>query len=116
MTWLRQLWQRISGIRLALVESENRLLIETNAALEEENYRLRGEVRALTNSLLSGAGVTPLPPVNEEPPKPIQRIRHLTVHQERRLNELKAARIAVSEAKELRKRFEEKYHPAVRSN
>lgn len=116
MTWLRQIWERVCGTRLALVEAENESLLATNAALEDENYRLRAEQRALTNSLLSGAGVAPLPPVNEEPPKPIQRIRRLTVHQQRHADLVKGERTAIVEAKELRKRFEDKNHPAVRSN
>lgn len=116
MAWLRQIWERVCGTRLALVEAENELLLATNRALEEENFRLRAEQRALTNSLLSGAGIAPLPPVNEEPPKPISRIRRLTVHQQRHADLVKGDRLAIEEAKELRKRFIEKNHPAVRSN
>ena len=89
MTWLRRIWERVCGTRLALVEAENARLLDTNAALEEENSALRREVRALENSLLSGAGVAPLPGVEEVKAKPIQRIRRLSLHQRQRVHELK---------------------------
>jgi hypothetical protein len=62
-----------------------RQLEETVAALEEENAALRKDNRALQNSLLSGAGVTPLPEFEEVKPKPINRIRRLSLHQRQRV-------------------------------
>lgn len=85
MTWLRNFWMQLSGAKNAVLEAENARLIETNAVLEEENFALRSELRATVNSLLSGAGVAPLPAFEQEKPKPIQRIRRLTLHQRQQI-------------------------------
>ncbi len=62
-----------------------RQLEETNAVLELENEALRKDIRALENSILSGAGITPLPEFQEVKPKPVQRIRRLSLHQRQRV-------------------------------
>jgi hypothetical protein len=62
-----------------------RKLEETVAVLEEENAALRKDNRALQNSLLSGAGVAPLPEFEEIKPKAIHRIRNLSLHQRQRV-------------------------------
>lgn len=89
MTWLRQIWERVCGTRLALIEAENSLLLETNAVLEEELASARRDIRALENSLLSGAGVAPLSELEEVKTKPIQRIRRLSLLQRQRVHEMK---------------------------
>jgi hypothetical protein len=88
---LRRTWERICGTRLALVEAQNGLLAETNSVLEEELAAARREIRTLENSLLSGAGVSPLPPVEEVKTKKIQRIRRLSLHQRQKVYEAQTA-------------------------
>jgi hypothetical protein len=89
MSWLRRIWERVCGTRLALLEAENAQLLETNAVLEEELALARRDIRALENSLLTGAGVAPLASVEEVKSKPIQRIRRLSLHQRQRVHEAK---------------------------
>lgn len=101
MEWLHNLWLRISGTRLALLEAENERLRETNAVLEEENAALRKDVRALENTVLGQAGVAPLPPAEEV--RPVPRTRHLTVRQQRRREELLQDLRGIEAAKNLRK-------------
>ncbi len=66
-------------------------------ALEEEVTRLRGENRALVNSLLGTAGVPPLH-VNGSPPatdrKPIPPVRRRSWQQIGRMLEIEEARLA----------------------
>jgi hypothetical protein len=62
-----------------------RQLEETNAVLEEELAASRREIRNLENSLLTGAGVAPLPGLEEVKAKPITRIRRLSLHQRQRV-------------------------------
>lgn len=89
MNWLRNIWERVCGTRLALIEAENARFRETNAVLEEELASARREIRALENSLLSGAGVAPLAPIEDLKTKPIQRVRRLSLLQRQRVHELK---------------------------
>jgi len=111
MNWLSNLWRRLTtSTETALLRAENRRLKETDLALEDENFRLRADLREATNSLLSQAGVAPLSPSNEEPPKSIARVRHLTVHQQRRLELVRGTRLALEEGKEMRERVEKKIH------
>lgn len=79
--WLHNL---LTSKRTALLEAENGRLRETNAALEAELEQSRKETRAAVNTLLSQAGVTPLPPA-EEVKTPTQRMRRLTLQQQQRL-------------------------------
>ena len=84
------IWQRIRAAWHWLCTSRyTRQLEETNAVLEEELAAKAREIRALENSLLSGAGVAPLPPVEEVKSKPIQRIRRLSLHQRQKLFEVR---------------------------
>jgi hypothetical protein len=62
-----------------------RELEETNAVLELELDALRKDYRRLENSLLSGAGVAPLPEFEEVKAKPVKRIRRLSLHQKQRM-------------------------------
>lgn len=115
MKYLRALWYWLTtSTQFALVEAENQRLKETNAALEEENVLLRKESRALTNTILGQAGVAPLPPAEEV--KPVPRMRRMTTQQQRRVELTKAERTAITEAIELRKRFEQSTHGVQRSN
>lgn len=109
MNWLRRFWERVSGIRLALVEAENARLVETNQVLELEVAQLRGEVRALENTVLSQAGVAPLPPLADEAVKPaVNRVRHMTLHQQRQHGESKVLREQMQLGKEIRERVEKR--------
>lgn len=87
-----------------LLRHHNQQLVETNAALEEENAILRSDIRSLVNSSLSQAGVAPLP-ASDEPIKPIQRIRRPSFHQMRRTNEARQDYARSQEAAELHKTF-----------
>lgn len=89
MNWFKQKWERVCGTRLALTLQENAQLRETNAVLEEELLAARKEIRALENTALSATGHTPLPGFEEVETKPIQRVRHLSLHQRQRFHEIK---------------------------
>ena len=116
MNWLANWWRNLwTSKETALLRAENERLAETNAVLEEELASARGEIRGLVNSALSQAGVTPLPPVNEAPMKPIQRVRHFTPTQKRRVDWATADKLKLLEAKEMRERFEKK-NPNERQN
>src|SRR5271157_2381091 len=90
MTWLYKLWGRIFT-EAALLRAENERLIETNSALELELEALRRDNRALINAQLKQAGIVTLPELAEEKPKPINRVRHLSLHQRQRLSVLKTS-------------------------
>jgi hypothetical protein len=81
MSWLRNLF---TSKRTALLEAEVSRLRETNLALEAELEQSRKETRAAVNTLLSQAGVAPLPPA-EEVKTQTQRMRRLTFQQKQRL-------------------------------
>lgn len=98
----------LTSKELALTRAENARLAETNAVLEEELSKTRAELRGVINTVLSQAGVTPLPSVAEEAPKPIQRIRHLTLHQKRRADLNRETRAQTEEAKELAERVKKR--------
>ena|ERR1700758_3201401 len=83
--WLRNLF---TSKRTALLEAENLRLRETNLALEAELEQSRKETRAAVNTLLSQAGVAPLPPA-EEVKTHTERMRRLTWQQQQRLHALK---------------------------
>jgi hypothetical protein len=85
--WLRNL---LTSKRTALLEAENMRLRETNLALEAELEQSRKETRAAVNTLLSQAGVTPLPPAEEVKTYP-ERMRRLTWQQRQRLHALETA-------------------------
>lgn len=65
-------------------------LRETNLALEAELEQSRKETRAAVNTLLSQAGVTPLPPA-EEVKTHTERMRRLTWQQQQRLHAIATA-------------------------
>lgn len=96
------------------MEAENQRLKETNAAIEEELALVRRENRALTNTILGQAGVAPLPPAEEL--KPVPRMRRMTGQQQRRVQLNKEERTAITEAIELRRRFEQSTKGVQRSN
>jgi len=114
MHWLLQTWRAVTtSKRTALLEAENARLTETNAVLEDELLELRKENRALLNTILSQAGVTPLPSVEEEKPKPVSRIRHLTLHQQRRHDEVVRTRTDFTAAAKLHKEVTERIAKGV---
>jgi hypothetical protein len=80
-SWLRNLF---TSKRTALLEAEVSRLRETNLALEAELEQSRKETRAAVNTLLSQAGVTPLPPAEEVKTYP-ERMRRLTWQQKQRV-------------------------------
>lgn len=86
MNWLRKLWRRFAGTDAALLRAENKRLGEANFALEDDNEDLRKELRAAVNTVLSQAGVAPLPPHEDlNPPIRKMRMRRLTWQQKQRL-------------------------------
>lgn len=86
MRWMRQIWQRFTGTRLALIEAENKRLRETNFALEDLLEQRDKELRAAINTSLAQAGVAPLPPHEEvKPPVRKMTMRRLTWQQRQRL-------------------------------
>jgi hypothetical protein len=86
-SWLRNL---VTSKRTALLEAEVSRLRETNLALEAELDQSRKETRAAVNTLLSQAGVAPLPPA-EEVKTPTERMRRLTFQQRQRLHAIATA-------------------------
>ncbi len=87
MNWLRDLF---TSKRTALLEAEVSRLRETNLALEAELDQSRRETRAAVNTLLSQAGVAPLPPA-EEVKTPTERMRRLSFQQKQRMYAVKTA-------------------------
>lgn len=83
MKWIKQFWRNLVAEK-ALLKAENKRLRETNFALEEENEQLRKDLRGSLNTLLSQAGVQPLPDA-EQVKTPTGRMRHLTLQQRQRL-------------------------------
>lgn len=98
----------LTSKELALTKAENARLAETNAVLEEELAKSRAELRGVINTVLSQAGAAPLPPVAEEAPKPIARIRKMTMHQQRRADLIRETRTQAEEAKELAERVKKR--------
>ena len=90
MTFLKWIRNFFTSKRTALLEAENVRLRETNLALESELEESRKETRAAVNTLLSQAGVTPLPPA-EEVKTHTERIRRLTYQQKQRLYAVQTA-------------------------
>lgn len=85
MNWLKKLWRDwTTSKEMALLQAENKRLKESNFILEDENERLRNELRGAVNTLLSQAGVAPLPGV-EEVKTVTPRIRRMSWQQRQRM-------------------------------
>jgi hypothetical protein len=87
MKHLAEFWRSLfTSTETALLRAENKRLKETNFALEDENEQLRKELRGTVNTVLSQAGVAPLPP-HEEVKAPVRKMtmRRLTFQQRQRL-------------------------------
>jgi hypothetical protein len=87
--------------RCLLAEAENERLTETNLVLEDELAEARRENRAILNLQLQAAGLRTLPEIAPtEKPKPIQRVRRLSLHQQQRLSAFKTGQQAAERAKQ----------------
>lgn len=94
---------------VVLLREANARLSETNEVLEEELARAQSEIRQLVNAALSEAGRIPLPGVNEQSHPIAHRSRkHLTLHQRRRMDEVRGTRHELEDGKELMDRALEK--------
>lgn len=72
-------------------------LLESELARQRaENERLRGENRALLNSLLGTAGFPPVEPPEAAKPQPVARLRKRSWHQMQAWRETEAARDGAS--------------------
>ena len=86
----------LSWLRGALRSRYVERLEEDVAALRAEVERLRGENRALLNSLLGTAGIPPIEPGEPRPLREIPRVRRRSWYQVQLTREAEAARKAVT--------------------
>lgn len=99
MNRLKQLWRNLTtSTEFALVKAENRRLLNTNLALEEELAQAQKELRAAVNNLLTHAGAAPLPGAEEVKP-PSGRIRNLSWQQQQRIHAVKTQAEQVEQTK-----------------